>query len=236
MPRFRKTEIARYLEVLQLPDDLHRNGRDLARLQQAHRLAFSYDNLDLTEGRPLSLALPDLWDKLVCRRQGGIGLELNRLFWHLLSSLGYRTACFLARRYEHGRFGMRLHPVLRVQTEEGAFLCDVGWFGEAPRLPLRLLEQWPQQDGIASYWLERHPEGWVLMEQQGEQIRPLYCFAEDRYRPRDLEPMLFYCNHAPESPLKTSRQAAQTTPGGILLLNEAPKTARPQKHIQKKEV
>ncbi len=44
----------------------------LARIQLAHKIAVPFENLDIVAGRPLSLDLNHLYDKIVVRRQGRV--------------------------------------------------------------------------------------------------------------------------------------------------------------------
>src|SRR5258706_15925794 len=69
----------------------------LAALHRAHLYSVPFENLDIGLGRPLSLALPALFDKIVTRRRGGFCYELNGLFAWLLTRLGYRVTYLSAR-------------------------------------------------------------------------------------------------------------------------------------------
>ena len=49
-------------------------------LQVAHVLRVPFEILDIVIGRPISLELPAMYDKIVVRRRGGFCYELNGLF------------------------------------------------------------------------------------------------------------------------------------------------------------
>ncbi len=69
----------------------------LAQIQQRHLLSVPFENLDILRGTALSLAVPDLFAKIVTRRRGGFCFELNGLFGYLLRALGYEVVDYTAR-------------------------------------------------------------------------------------------------------------------------------------------
>ena len=60
------------------------DSHGLAELQVAYLLAVPFENLDIVAGRPISLDLEAIFDKIVRRRRGGFCYELNGLFAWLL--------------------------------------------------------------------------------------------------------------------------------------------------------
>src|SRR4051794_33731222 len=86
-----------YLEGIRYAGPRAPSAETLRALHRAHLYAVPFENLDIGRGRRLSLALPDLFDKIVTRRRGGFCYELNGLFGWLLESLGYRVTHLSAR-------------------------------------------------------------------------------------------------------------------------------------------
>lgn len=222
MSQLTKEQLQQYLKLLHLPALPRRNSASLSLLQQLHKLSLPYDNRDLMQHLPLSLQPQALYEKLVENGRGGVGLELNSLFYELLCAAGFRVDCFCARLFSEDKPSLRLHPVLKVYTEEGAFLCDVGYPGESARVALRLLEDWTQQDGIAEYrFTKSTAQGWTLWQRLGDDDwNALYCFAEDPYARADLEVISYYCSHAPSCILKQSPQMIHFSTTGIISLLE----------------
>lgn len=220
MSNFNDYQIQQYLRKLHLPALPRRNSASLSLLQQLHKLSIPYDNSDLINQIPLSLQTDALYQKLVNQGKGGIGLELNLLFYDLLTDAGFHVDCFCARLIEGDKLSLRLHPILKISTEEGAFLCDVGYPGECSRTALRLLEDWPQEDGIGRYrFTKSAAQGWTLWQQFGNQDwLPLYCFAEDLYTREDFEAIAYYCSHAHDCALKQTRQIVHFSTEGIMTL------------------
>ena len=96
-PKMTEGQIQTYLARLGIREEVPRTLEGLARIQLAHKIAVPFENLDIVAGRPLSLDLNHLYDKIVVRRQGGVCAELNTLYNWLLYSLGFRVVSYNAR-------------------------------------------------------------------------------------------------------------------------------------------
>jgi arylamine N-acetyltransferase len=75
-----KPEVRAYLERIGYDGPLDGSAEALAELQERHLHTVPYENLDVLRRVPLSLEIPDLFDKIVTRRRGGYCFELNALF------------------------------------------------------------------------------------------------------------------------------------------------------------
>ena len=106
----------------------------LAALHDAHVRAIPFEAIDPLLGRPVSLDLSAVQDKLVARRRGGYCFEQNLLFKAVLECVGFPVIGLAGRvRWMSppgAPLGPRTHMFLRVDTPEGAYLADVG-FGPA---------------------------------------------------------------------------------------------------------
>lgn len=113
------------------------NYQSLVRLQDAHMRHVPFENLDIRRHRPLSLAIDDLFDKIVLRKRGGYCYELNGLFSRMLGALGYSVTMVSARVLrENGSYGPEFdHLALIVHLAGADYLVDVG-FGDSTRSPL----------------------------------------------------------------------------------------------------
>src|SRR3984885_12209295 len=74
----------------------------LRTLHRAHQLTVPFENLSLHLAEPVSLAEPDLIDKIVRRRRGGFCYELNGAFALLLEALGAQVSRGAARVFGAG--------------------------------------------------------------------------------------------------------------------------------------
>ena len=212
-------DVRAYLDRIGFTGPIDRSAHTLAGLQAAHLMAVPYENLDILGKVPLSLEIPDLYDKLVRRRRGGYCFELNGLFAWLLEQLGFPVTQFMARflRDETG-IPMRRHRVLRVEAEGQPWLCDVGVGGACPLLPLLLEEgvSQPQGEGDAEvYRLVREPFlGWIVEEWRKGAWSRYYSFTEEPQLPLDYVMPSFWCEHAPESFFTQTALVSRRTPEG----------------------
>jgi len=188
----------------------------LAQLQLAHVTTVPYENMDILLGVPLSLDIPDLYEKVVVRRRGGYCFELNALFAALLRSLGFSVRDYLGR-YLKGEEGipLRRHRIIGVMLDGEELILDVGLGQSGPRTPLLLREGLLQEQFGESYRFLRDPElGWVLHQlKAGEWVR-LYSFTtEHQYEVDYIEPS-FYCERHPDSPFNKKEIVALKTLSG----------------------
>ena len=207
-----------YFQRIGMPEDTvpQLTGEFLSRLQYQHVISVPYENLDILAGRPLSLEIPDLYEKIVIRRRGGYCFEVNALFKAFLEELGFRVTSYFAR-YLRGEatIPVRRHHVLTVRASDGVYLCDVGIGQTAPRFALRLEEGLIQEEGSEAYRLLRDPMlGWVLWERRDGTWSRYFSFTEDAALDIDFIQPSFYCEKHPASPFnKTAIVAIKTKTG-----------------------
>jgi N-hydroxyarylamine O-acetyltransferase len=188
----------------------------LAELVLAQLYSVPFENLDIADGRPLSVEPRAIYDKIVTRRRGGFCYELNGLFAWLLRELGYDVT-LLAAEVPEPRDGGPRHPrahlVLLVDLD-GPWLVDVGW-GEACRRPFGLRAGNEHTDPhLGTYRLDEHDGRWQVREwQDGGKARVAYRFD---LTPRELGDFAGACRwQETESPFFTRhRFCSLAAPGG----------------------
>jgi len=209
--------VRRYLDRIGYEGIPDGSAEALAELQERHLHAVPYENLDILRGVPLSLAIDDLFDKIVVRRRGGFCFELNALFGWLLRELGYPVTDLFARfwRDEPNPPPKRRHQVLKVEADGRSYLCDVGVGGIVPRRPLVLIEGLEQQQGEERYRLEKKPDfGWMLREEKRGAWHDIYSFTEEPQLANDYTMASYWCEHAPDSIFRRGAMIAIRTRTG----------------------
>ncbi len=165
-------DIDAYLRRIGLSARPERTLDGLCELGLAHLCAVPFENLDIAAGRPLSLELEAIYDKLVVRRRGGFCYELNGLFAWLLRELGFEVTLLAGRLVDpvSGEPGPeRAHLALLVDLD-GRLLVDIGW-GEVYRRPFALRAGNEHVDeGIASYRLEELGGRWQVVERHDDSL------------------------------------------------------------------
>ncbi|MCJ7840062.1 arylamine N-acetyltransferase [Lederbergia sp. NSJ-179] len=210
-------DVNAYLQRIGYDGPLATSAQTLARLQECHLHTVPYENFDILHKIPLSLEIPDLYEKIVIRNRGGYCFELNALFSWLLRELGFPVTDYFARfwRDEPNLPPKRRHHVLKVETEGKFYLCDVGVGGIVPRKPIEMVEGLVQTQGNEGYKLEKVPEfGWMLYEKKKEQWREIFSFTEEPQLAKDYIMASFWCENAPESIFTKEAMAAIRTKDG----------------------
>ena len=139
-------------------------------LHRAHQLAVPFENLSIHLSEPISLAEPDLVDKIVRRRRGGFCYELNGLFALLLEALGAQVSRVAARVFGDGGLGPPFdHLALVVHAADGSgpWLADVG-FGSHSAYPLLLDSRADQDDPAGVFRLADAADGDVDVLRDGQ--------------------------------------------------------------------
>lgn len=121
----------------------------LHQLQDHHMRHVPFENLDVIMGRRLNLDNQALFIKIVTRRRGGYCFELNTLYAHLLSEIGFKPIPMMARVWLRDPHVTppRTHLVYRVNIEGEDWISDVGFGGRAARVPIKILDGYEIDDG-----------------------------------------------------------------------------------------
>ena len=194
----------------------------LRELQYRHVLSVPYENLDIIRNIPLSLKEDDLYEKIVLKHRGGYCFELNALFSALLLGLGYEVKSYFARFLRGEKeLPMRRHRVLRVECEDGVYICDVGIGQIAPRYPLKLETGLLQEQNGETYRFEYDEKlGYVLWElYKGEWRRYFSFFPEEQIEIDFLQPS-FFCEKHPDSVFNKTAIVAIKTEKGRKSIND----------------
>jgi N-hydroxyarylamine O-acetyltransferase len=192
-----RVDLGLYTDRIGFRGELQPNGATLRALHLAHLAKIPFENIDVLMGRPVSLNIGRLMDKLVVASRGGYCFEQNTLFAAVLESIGFRVSRLAARL----RFGVppslpRTHMALLVDAEGEKWLADVGYFGCGLLEPMPLVLDREVRQGFRKFMLRRDGMEWVLRCQGMEQ----FSFSLEPHLPVDLEPLNYYCSTHPEVP------------------------------------
>ncbi|GLK43111.1 N-hydroxyarylamine O-acetyltransferase [Novosphingobium resinovorum] len=235
-------DIDRYLARIGLSHTPLADPDGLAALQQAHRQAIGFQNLDISLGRGIRIDSASVFDKLVVRRRGGYCFEQNRLYGDVLAALGMANRPLLARV----RMGLaedappppRTHVLLLVRAEPGrAWIADAGFGGSyVPPLPLEDGAEARTRDG-AAHRLRRIGEmggqhGEWLLERAGPveatdgraaphgEWQAQYTFDLAKVVPGDLEMVNHWTSTRPDTRFTMLHVASVVLPEGFAALSE----------------
>jgi N-hydroxyarylamine O-acetyltransferase len=208
-------------------------------LQVAHMQSVPFENLDIHLGRPLDLALPALFDKIVVRRRGGFCYEVNGLFAWLLRSLGFEVTHLSARVGNGGASGQEFGPefdhlTLQVRCPQDAdpaqsWLADVG-FGDSFVHPLRLEVGTEQLQGLRAYridaegpyrflWRRNYDGAWTCQHRFTLQPRR-FAAPDGSSNGNEFAAMCLYHQRSPDSHFPRKRICSRATPQGRISLDD----------------
>lgn len=188
--------IRSYLDRIAYDGPLDVSLATLRALNVAHAASIPFENISSFMGIPPRLDLPSLQAKLIDGGRGGYCFEQNTLLCAVLTRLGFCVTPLAGRvvwmQPPDGPPTPRSHMLLRVETEVGPHIVDVGFGGHIMTAPLRLASGESQKsltgsqrivEGVGQYAVEVElPRGWI----------PTYRFTLDPHLPVDFEPLNWF--------------------------------------------
>lgn len=210
----------RYLERIGYTGDRKPNLENLNRLLRCHLETVPFENLDFWHNpRQLSVRIPDLYEKVVTRRRGGVCCELNSIFCWLLRQMGYDAYPVLVRilmRPDHNPIS---HECVIVTVEGKKYYCDVGFGGPGPKGLVCLDEKKVQQVYGSAFTARREGIHVYINAKEAEDFRPLLQLLDIPATEADFEVVLFYFTAHPEGHFVHQRTVNLCLPdGGYLAL------------------
>jgi N-hydroxyarylamine O-acetyltransferase len=157
----------------------------LRALHRAHVAVIPFENVDVALGREIPLDPDSLQRKLVLAGRGGYCFEHNLLFAAVLERCGFHVERHLAR-VRRGRSAVRYraHAFLRVTTDSGPWLADVGFGDEGLLEPIPFEPDAVLETGGWTWRLRAEGDQWVLQSLHPEGWFDLYGWRfETHFRP-----------------------------------------------------
>jgi len=193
-----------------------RDFKMLCELQFAHVTTIPYENLDILHKIPLSLDDDALYSKIVENHRGGYCFELNGLYGTLLRALGFGvTDCFARFLRGETDIPMRRHRVLKVEADDGTYMCDIGIGQSAPRNPVKMVIGLHQHQFGEAYKFEKEDFfGWILYDFHNENWRKMFSFTEEPQVNIDYVSASTWCELHLDSPFNKDIMMAIKTEAG----------------------
>lgn len=132
----------------------------LHQLQDHHMRHVPFENLNVLLGRPLDLSVAALFEKIISGERGGYCFELNTLYAALLKEVGFEPVPMLARVWLRDPVDTppRTHLVNRVSIEGQDWISDVGFGGQAARVPLKIEDGYEVEDSDGAMRIIADPD------------------------------------------------------------------------------
>ncbi len=194
--------VDKYLERINFTGDRTPTRENLIRLQKAHLMNVPYENLDIYFGRPFSLAMEEMYDKIVNRRRGGYCFELNGLFAWLLRELGYDISEYFGRwlYLEPMAAPARRHRIIHVKFSDGDCIADVAVGQRAPLTPLEFSYDMAQEREGFNYRIVKDDVlGNIVQREENGEYRNFFAFDLAPQLNIDFAYVNYYCTSHPDS-------------------------------------
>ena len=108
-------------------------------LQKKHIATFSFNNIAVLLGKPISLDIDDIFEKIVIQNLGGYCFEHNALMYEVLKSLGFNVRILVAKVLNNQDIDSpRTHRVTLLEWESERYIVDVGFGSLTPSVVLKL--------------------------------------------------------------------------------------------------
>jgi N-hydroxyarylamine O-acetyltransferase len=208
-----------YLARIGYTGSLSSTPEVLTAIHLAHASSVPFENLDILLGRPIRIDLDSIQAKIVRARRGGYCFEQNTLLAAVLERLGFSVTRLAARvRVHDKRITARTHMLLRVETDGGSWLADVGFGTGGTLVPIRLVAGSESRHGAWRHRIVHDATLWVLQELRPDGWRDLYAFTLEPQYPIDFELANHYTSTHPNSRFTQTLVAQRMGPQGRSLL------------------
>ena len=194
-------DVNAYLERLNISKGDVCDEAYLDALVTAHQCEIPFENMDVMKKRTISLAVDDLFDKIIRRKRGGYCFELNSLFCHLLNALGFEAHGCRSRILRGKDY---LPPVLHrgnlVYLDDGVYYCDVGYGGPQPGASVKIEDGYEKNIAGRTFRMKKADEyWWNLCRRLADEWEEVMQFTVMNQAEVDFVPINFYCSTHPDS-------------------------------------
>lgn len=195
----------------------------LKSLHKAHLFQIPFENLDIHMGNEIILDIQKIYNKIILQKRGGFCYELNGLFFHLLSQLGYHCHLISARTYENGMLGPEFdHAAILIYLDDQVYLADVG-FGDLFLEPKLIQPGKIQMDYNKYFRVDKNIDGayTVHMSTDSFEYEPKYVFTKKERQYIEFIDMCRYHQVDEKSHFTKNKMITRATAKGRITLTDS---------------
>lgn len=194
----------------------------LDKLLECQQMSVPFEDLSVyTEGKVPSLAVRDLFDKIVTRHRGGYCFEVNGGFYALLKAMGFDCWSVTCRIHEGKPYPqLPNHRATLVAFDDDCRFCDCGSGNLQPGRSLTVVDDGVQHTDTGDFRIVReggHFNLVAIVKKTGEEYLKL-SFTSAPTELVDFNVMNFFCAGDPESPFRNMRLVNMRTPTGSVAI------------------
>ncbi len=223
-----KEQVKAYLERIGYRGETRVARDTLSELIRSHLTGVPFENLEVFEEKRVpSLETEDIYKKVVENRRGGYCFELNKLFYELLTALGFSVYPVGVRIvWMKETFPPMLHRGTIAVLDGEKYFCDIGYGGPGPK---GLVELIPGEYIICgdSFRVEGEDGGFFRINRMHDgEYRPMLVFRDQKMEEADFLPMNFYCAKSENVIFSQKRILNLCLPNGSVALTDDTLTIR----------
>ena len=188
----------------------------------AHQRNVPFENIDIYDvDADISIAVEDLYDKVVVRRRGGYCFELNAVLGALLKALGYEVNDVSVRVvWGFTRAMPFTHRGVIVTIDGVRYFCDVGFGGPSPQGSIALDDTNPQQAGPSQFVVTKNNCGEFVINRVVEDgLEATLAFLATPVDPVDFLAPNFWQSKNSYSMFRVARLCNLITETGVVTLS-----------------
>ncbi len=188
----------------------------LKRMMRCQLFSVPFENLDVQQGKVVSLVPEEIYCKIVNRNRGGYCYEVNGLFAMALEALGIPWQFVAARPMTYPVRRPKTHMAIVVPIEGEKWLFDLGFGSYGIREPLNLnwLDREIRQD-YETFKLTKSPDRDYLLQLLSDGVwTNLYEFNLSPQEWVDFEPANYLNSMHPSSIFVRSLMVVMQNPSG----------------------
>ena len=173
----------------------------LKRMMRCQLFSVPFENLDIQQGKVVSLVPEEIYRKIVERNRGGYCYEVNGLFAMALDALGIPYQFVAARPMTYPVRRPKTHMAIVVRIDNEQWFCDLGFgrYGIREPLNLKWLDREIRQD-FDTFKLTGSPEqNYLLQSFVDGAWKNLYEFNLSPQEWVDFEPANYMNSTHPDS-------------------------------------
>ncbi|WP_422360701.1 arylamine N-acetyltransferase family protein [Reichenbachiella sp.] len=218
-----KIDADEYLQRINCQRERVPNLRYLKALHRNHVIQVPFENLDIHLGNQIILDIKKIYAKVVLNKRGGFCFELNGLFYHLLSQLGFTCHLISAQVYKDGAWGLPFeHAAILVHFEDKVYLVDVG-FGDLFLQPQLLQPGLVQMDYNRYFRIDKTiDDEYILhLSENSMDFEPKYLFSDKERQLIEFIDMCDYHQTHENSHFRKKKMITRATSNGRITLTDS---------------
>jgi len=183
--------------------DIKERGKDLKFLQilqEKYLENFVFSSINVLLNKELSLDNQLLFQRVIGNKEGGYCFEHNKIFYELLSYLGFSVKTILARVLNNKSVDVpKTHRLTLLSIEGKEYIIDVGFGGNCPHMPIPIDEPYTNSSRGYQYRVIKEQNKYFLARKDKGSFFTFYSFDLEEAFEADCEMGHFYSHKHPQA-------------------------------------